>query len=161
MEFTLSDFIWAIINFSVILAVLTYFFYRPVINFLDKRSDDIAHNISEAEQARADAETILNDYNTRLAGAKQEAQNIVAQASKAGEEARLAMLEQSRAEAAILLEKAHQEIQRERDDAIKALRQEVATLAVMAAGKILERSVTVEDHAQMVDHFLNEAGEVH
>ncbi len=161
MEFTWYEFTWAIINFLVILAILYKFFYNPVIKFLDNRSDEIRRNISEAEQARAEAEAMLEEYRNKLAGAKQEAQEIVARATRVGEEARAALLEQSRAEAAALLEKAHQEIQRERDDALKTLRQEVASLAVMAAEKILGRTVTKEDHTKMVDQFLDEVGEVH
>lgn len=161
MEFTWYEFTWAIINFLVILAILYKFFYNPVIKFLDNRSDEIRRNISEAEQARAEAEAVLEEYRNKLAGAKQEAQEIVARATRVGEEARAALLEQSRAEAAALLEKAHQEIQRERDDALKTLRQEVASLAVMAAEKILGRTVTKEDHTKMVDQFLDEVGEVH
>ncbi|HHW41910.1 MAG TPA: F0F1 ATP synthase subunit B [Syntrophomonadaceae bacterium] len=161
VEFTWYEFTWAIINFLVILAILYKFFYNPVIKFLDNRSDEIRRNISEAEQARAEAEAVLEEYRNKLAGAKQEAQEIVARATRVGEEARAALLEQSRAEAAALLEKAHQEIQRERDDALKTLRQEVASLAVMAAEKILGRTVTKEDHTKMVDQFLDEVGEVH
>ncbi len=161
MEFTWYEFTWAIINFLVILAILYKFFYNPVIKFLDNRSDEIRRNITEAEQARAEAEAMLEDYRNKLAGARQEAQEIVARATRVGEEARAALLEQSRAEAATLLEKAHQEIQRERDEALKALRQEVATLAVMVAEKILGRTVAKEDHIKMVDQFLDEVGEVH
>lgn len=161
MEFTWYEFVWAIINFVVILAILYKFFYRPVINFLDNRSEEIRRNISEAERARSEAEATLEEYRSKLAAAKQEAQEIVAKATKVGEEARSALLEQARAEAETLLEKAHQEIERERDQALNALRQEVASLAIMAAEKILGRAVTAEDHVKMVDQFLDEVGEVH
>jgi len=161
VEFTWYEFTWAIINFLVILAILYIFFYNPVIKFLDNRRDEIRRNISEAEQARAEAEAMLEDYRNKLAGAKQEAQEIVARATRVGEEARASLLEQSRAEAATLLEKAHQEIRRERDEALQALRHEVVSLAVMAAEKILGRTVTKEDHTKMVDQFLDEVGEVH
>ncbi len=161
MELNMFDLIWAIINFLVILAILYRLFYKPVLRFMDSRRDEIARNISEAEEARTEAAALLNEYREKLAGAEQEAQEIVARATKAGEEARLNLLEAGRDEAATLLEKARAEIQQERDEALRALRQEVATLAVMAAEKILARTVTKEDHTRLVEQFLNEVGEVH
>lgn len=161
MEIEWHTFVWAIINFLVILAILHLLFYKPVLRFLDHRRAEIARNIQEAEQARAEAAALLTEYREKLAGAEQEAQEIVARAVKAGEEARASLLEQGRDEAAALLEKARAEIQRERDEAVKALRQEVAALAVMAAGKILGRTVTREDHTRLVEQFLDEVGELH
>jgi len=161
VELNMFDLIWAIINFLVILAILYRLFYKPVLRFMDSRRDEIARNISEAEEARTEAAALLNEYREKLAGAEQEAQEIVARATKAGEEARLNLLEAGRDEAATLLEKARAEIQQERDEALRALRQEVATLAVMAAEKILARTVTKEDHTRLVEQFLNEVGEVH
>ncbi len=95
-----------------------------------------------------------------MAAARHEAREIVDKAMKAGEEARQVLLNQSKAEAAALLEGARKEIQRERDEALRALRQEVVTLAVMAASKILGRTMTQEDNIHIVNQFLDEVGEV-
>jgi F-type H+-transporting ATPase subunit b len=85
---------------------------------------------------------------------------MIDKAVKAGEEVRQSMLAQSRDEAAKLLENARKEIQRERDDALQALRQEVVSLAMLAAGKILERNITGDDNAKIVNQFLDEVGEI-
>jgi F-type H+-transporting ATPase subunit b len=161
MDINLSTIIWAIINFLVILAILYKFFYNPVIKFLDNRSEEIANNISEAEHNRSESEALLKEYQEKIAGARNEAQEIIARATKAGEEERAAILAQTRDEAAALLEKARQEIQRERDEALFALRQEVSSLAVMAAERILSRNINTEDNQRIVEDFLNEVGEIH
>lgn len=161
MELNISTVIWAIVNFLVILFILYKFGYNPVIKFLDNRSEEIARNISTAERNRAESEAILREYQEKIAAARQEAQDIVARATKAGEEERAAILSQARDESAALLEKARQEIQRERDEAIFALRREVSDLAIMAAEKILGRNVDQADSRRMVDDFLNEVGEIH
>ncbi len=161
MQFSLYDFIWAIINFFVILAILTYFFYKPVITFIDNRRAEIGRNISDAEQARAEAKKLLSDYQAQLQAARQEAQQIVDKALKSGEESRQELLAQSREEATALLENARKEIRRERDEAMRALRQEVVSLSVMAASKILGRNITEEDNARIVNQFLDEVGEIH
>jgi F-type H+-transporting ATPase subunit b len=153
------QFVWAIIDFLVILAILYKFFYNPVIKFLDDRRNGIARDLDEATQARTNAEAVLNEYQSKLAGAKQESLEIIDRGTKAGEQARQEVLAQSRNESTAMLEKARVEIQRECDDAIHTLRAEVSNLAVMAAGKILEKTLTEADHAKMVDEFLNEVGE--
>ena len=154
-------FTWAIINFFVILAILYKFFYHPVLGFIDNRRAEIARNISDAEYARAEAEKLLSDYQARMLATRQEAQQIVDKAIRSGEEARQALLSQSKEEAAALLENARKEIHRERDDALQALRQEVVSLSVMAASKILGRNITEADNARIVNQFLDEVGEIH
>lgn len=161
MQFSLYDFIWTIINFFVILAILYKFFYHPVLGFIDNRRTEIARNISDAQYTRAEAEKLLSDYQARMLATRQEAQQIVDKAIKSGEEARQALLSQSKEEAAMLLENARKEIQRERDDALQTLRQEVVSLSVTAASKILGRNITEADNARIVNQFLDEAGEIH
>jgi F-type H+-transporting ATPase subunit b len=161
VTFNLSTAIWAVINFLVILALLYKFAYHPVMNFMDNRSKEIADNISEAERGRTEAESLLREYKEQIAGARQEAQEIIAKAAKAGEEERSAILAQSRNEATALLERARQEIRREKDEALLDLRREVSALAVMAAERILSRNINEEDNKRIVDDFLNEVGEIH
>lgn len=161
VELNPSTIIWAIINFLVILFILYKFGYGPVLNLLDSRREEIANNISVAERNRAESEALLKEYQEKIAASRQEAQDIVARATKAGEEERTAILAQSRDEAAALLERAREEIQRERDAALLALRQEVSELAIMAAEQILSRNVNRDDSKRMVDDFLSEVGEIH
>ncbi|HHW28968.1 MAG TPA: F0F1 ATP synthase subunit B [Syntrophomonadaceae bacterium] len=161
MDLNFSTVIWAIINFLVILAILYKFAYNPVMKFLDNRSEEIANNIAEAERNRSESEALLKEYQEKIAQASKEAQEIIARANKVTEEERNRILAQTRDEAAAMLEKARQEIQRERDEALFALRQEVSTLAVMAAEKILSRNLNTEDNQRIVDDFLNEVGEIH
>ena len=161
MDFTWSTFGWAIFNFLVILAILYKLFYHPVLNFLDNRRNEIARAIADSEQGRAEAEKLLSEYRAQLLAARQEAQQIIDKATKAGEDLRQSLLSQSKAEAATLLENARKEIQRERDQALQALRQEVVSLAMTAAGKILERNITGDDNVKIVNQFLDEVGEIH
>ena len=161
MDLNFSTVIWAIINFLVILAILYKFAYNPVMKFLDNRSQEIADNIAAAERNRSESEALLKEYQEKIAQASKEAQEIIARANKVTEEERNRILAQTRDEAAAMLEKARQEIQRERDEALFALRQEVSTLAVMAAEKILSRNLNTEDNQRIVDDFLNEVGEIH
>ena len=66
---------------------------------------------------------------------------------------------EAREEAAKLTKKAQEEISREKSEALNELRSEVANLAVLAAGKIVGKSIDVKDHENMVNNFVKEVGE--
>jgi len=76
---------------------------------------------------------------------------------EAGEEARLKAQQEAKEEAGALIDKARTEIQHERDEAVGELRKEVADLAIMAAGKVVGRSLDKEAHIKLIDEVLDEA----
>ncbi|NLO89357.1 MAG: F0F1 ATP synthase subunit B [Clostridia bacterium] len=160
MQIDLNEFIWAIINFLVLLALLYKFLWNPILNTLDKRREEISSNLSSAESMKQQAEEMLEEYKRKIAEAKSEAQDIINQANRAAEETRNTMMSQAHEEAARITEKAREEIRREKEQAMKEVRDEIATLAVMAAGKVLEKSMTKEDHEKLVRDFLSEVGEI-
>lgn len=160
MEFHLSEFLFTIANFFILLAILNKLLYKPMLAMLDERKKTIADSLNQAQQARAEADKIKADYEVHLNEAKKEAQEIIARANKMGEEMREEMVTKAKTEAEKVLLKAQAEIAREKDQAVNALRQEVATLAVLAAGKVVSKSLTVEDHQQMVEEFVNEVGDL-
>ncbi|KUK11104.1 MAG: ATP synthase subunit b [Clostridia bacterium 41_269] len=160
MHIDLNELIWAIINFLVLLALLYKFLWNPILNTLDKRSEEIKSNLSSAEALKKQAEEMLEEYKKKIADAKSEAQAIINQANKAAEENRNKIISQAHEEAARIIEKAREEIRREKEQALKEVRDEIATLAVMAAGKVLEKSITKEDHEKLVREFLAEVGEI-
>jgi len=160
MHIDLNEFIWAIINFLVLLALLYKFLWNPILNTLDKRREEISSNLSSAESMKQQAEEMLEEYKKKIAAAKSEAQDIINQANRAAEETRNKIMSQAHEEAAKITEKAREEIRREKEQALKEVRDEIATLAVLAAGKVLERSMTKEDHEKLVREFLSEVGEI-
>ena len=160
MEFHLSTFLFTIANFFILLAILNKLLYKPMLAMLDERKKTIADSLNQAQAARAEADKIKADYEVHLNEAKKEAQEIIARANKMGEEMREEMVTKAKTEAEKVLLKAQAEIAREKDQAVNALRQEVATLAVLAAGKVVSKSLTVEDHQLMVEEFVNEVGDL-
>ncbi len=158
LGFEFPKFLWQIANFLVLLWLLKKFAYKPILNMLDERKRSIEEAINNAETARNEAEKMRKEYETRLAEAKQEAQEIMAKAAKLGEEEKKEILAGAQNEATKAIQRAQEEIAREKDQAIAALRDEVAVLAVMAAGKVLGKSITVEDHEKLVKEFVTEVG---
>ncbi|MGI6554935.1 MAG: F0F1 ATP synthase subunit B [Bacillota bacterium] len=160
MSIDLNTLIWAIINFFVLLAILYKFLYKPVLNVLDSRKEEIANNLSHAEASRKEAEEMFSDYKKQLEKATLEAAEIINKANKTAEEAKDEIIAQARQEAAAISEKAQKEIIREKEKAMQEVRDEIAGLAVLAAGKVLEKSITKEDHEKMISDFVSQVGNV-
>lgn len=155
-----STLIWSIINFVVLLAILYKFLYNPILNVLDKRKEEVANNLAHAENSRKEAEDMFADYKKQLADASAKAQGIITKANKAAEQSKNELISEAREEAASMTKKAQEDIQREKEQAMKEVRDEIAGLAVLAAGKVLEKSLTQEDHEKMINDFVGEVGNI-
>ncbi|PKM47927.1 MAG: ATP synthase F0 subunit B [Firmicutes bacterium HGW-Firmicutes-8] len=160
LGFEFGKFAWQVANFLVLLFLLKKFAYKPILNMLDERKKSIEDAINNAETAKNEAEKMRKEYEARLAEAKQDAQDIIAKATKLGEEIKKDIVTTAQNEATKAIQRAQEEITREKAQAIAALRDEVAILAVMAAGKILGKAITAADHEKLVKDFVAEVGDL-
>lgn len=154
----LTHLAWTIVNFGVLLWLLSRFLFKPVLNMMTTREKEIESNIAKAEADMKEAERLRQEFQEQLAGAQQRAKEIIAQAQQAAAKQSEQMLEETRQKQQDMLQRAEETIRRERDAAIAQLREEVAALAVGAAGRIIGRSLNLDDHRRLVDEFVAEAG---
>lgn len=159
MELDLTLVIATFINFFVLLFLLKTFLYKPVFNMLDARKNEVVNNLTQAEEAKIEAQKLKDDYAAQIKNAKNEAQDIINRATHIGEQTKTEIVTQAREEALKLTEKAQEEINREKAEALNELRTEVANLAVLAAEKIVGKTIEVKDHEAMVNNFVKEVGE--
>jgi F-type H+-transporting ATPase subunit b len=149
-----------IVNFTL-LAVLLYFVaYKPILRMLDERSARIQKGLQDAEDASRRAAEMEQEYEKRIADARRDGQEIVAQATQMSEKARQDILEQAREEARAQIDRARQEISRERDQAMADLRQQVADLSLMISEKVLTESLDEDRQRQLIAKFLEQAEEI-
>lgn len=150
------ELIWAFINFLLFVFVLAGFFWRPVMELLDRRREEIEANLAAAERAREEAVRTEAEYRQRLAAAQREAQSILERATQLAEQERQQRLEAARREAEQLLERARATIEREKEQAIAALRREVADLTLLATERVLGRVLDAEDQRRLVTEAVEE-----
>lgn len=158
MEMELGTFIWSFINFFVLLAILNKLLYKPVLKMLAERKQTISESLASAEAAKVESIRLKAEYEQHLAEAKKEASEIIAQGSKFAEQAKSDILNKAKEESAKMVANAKDEIELEKNKAVAQLRNEVASLAILAAGKVLDKAVTNEDHKKLVDDFVKEVG---
>lgn len=148
--------IWTLITFVILLLVLKKFAFGPIQNMIDKRRNAIAESIQAADQTRKDAERLLAEYRESIANAKHEAEEIIERAHKVGESTKSEIVTEARDQAQKEVEGARDQIQRETRKAIQELKDQVADLAILAAGKVTSKSIDREDHLRLVDEALSE-----
>jgi len=156
VEIDLNVLAWAAVNFTLLVVVLARVLWRPVIELLDDRRKEVETNLSQAEQARVEAERLRADYTQQISQAQREAQDIIDKATRAASEQREEILAKAQSEAEELLDRARKTISQERDQAIAELRQEVAMLTIVAAERLLRRSMSDEDHHRLAEEIVAE-----
>lgn len=146
-----------IINFAILLGLLYLIAYKPIMRMLDERSRKIKESMEQTEFIKEQAAHAEEEVKKRLGTAAKEGQEIIARAMRTGEEARRRVQQEARQEAESLIARARVEIQWERDEAIDELRKEFANLAILAAGKVIDRSLDKKAHRQLIDEVLKES----
>jgi F-type H+-transporting ATPase subunit b len=154
------DLIWAIINFSVLLAILYKFLYGPLLKVMENRQNEIKNNISQAEEIRNEAEALRAQLKQELEKARSDARETMEKAVKAAEETKNQIISEAKDSANNIVVKAQEEIQREKEQALADIRNELASLAILAAGKVIGKTMTVEEHGQLVDKYIQEVGKI-
>jgi F-type H+-transporting ATPase subunit b len=124
---------------------------------LDERSRRIKESMEQTELIKEQAAKAEQETAKRIAAANKEGLEIITQAVKTGEEVRQKAQGAARKEAGTLITKAQIEIQRERDEAIGELRKEFADLTILAAEKIIDRSLDKKAHRELIDQVLKES----
>jgi len=146
-----------IVNFIVLFGLLYLVAYKPVMRMLDERSGKIKDSMEQTEYIKEQAANAEEEAKKRIEVASQEGQEVVARAVRTGEEVRQQAQQEARQEGESLISRARTEIQRERDEAIDGLRKEFADLTILAAEKVIDRSLDKEAHRQLIDKTLEES----
>ena len=143
-----------------ILAFLIVFFFvwrkaLPSINkTLEARQHAITGQLSEAEEAKREAESLLADYKAQLADAKAEGNRIIEEARAAGEQLKADILARAEEEASQTLAKAREEAQSEKCRALAEARREVGEISVGLAEKIVGGSLDGKLQQELIDRYL-------
>lgn len=154
-DLSIATLIAQIINFLILVAILTKLAYKPLLKILSDRRMKIQENLDTAEEEKLTAQKLRQEYLDRLNEARIQAQNIVDKAAKIAEQNKEAILKEAREESVKLLKTAQEEIRRERDKALNELRAEVVTLSIAAASKIIGKNIDQESNSRLVDDFIN------
>lgn len=153
----LKEFIFYLINFLILMGVLTRFLYKPFLNVLATRKQSIKDALDNAELTNRRADEKMEQYSKRISKVEEESREIIRTAKiKADAQAR-DIIEDARKEAGDIITKAQQTIEKEKEKAMEDMKQEIAVLAVMAAEKIVEREIQRAGQEAIVEEVIRQA----
>ncbi len=146
-----------VVTFIILFGLLYLVAYKPIMRMLDERSRRVKESMEQTEHIKQQAEQAEEETRKRIDAAGKEGQEMVARAVRTGEELRRQAQAEAKQDGEAIIARAQAEIQRERDEAIDELRQEFADLTIMAAEKVIERSLDKKAHRQLIDEVLEES----
>lgn len=152
------ELIYALLSFAVLFFVLSKFAFPPIVKMLEKREATIRESIERSEETRVEAERLLEDYKKQLAEARSEAAQIIEQARKLGDDAKKKIEASARDEATALIARAREEIEAEKQKALIELTAKVADISIGAASRVVEKSLSKEDHLKLIDEYVGQVG---
>jgi F-type H+-transporting ATPase subunit b len=156
LELKANLWFWTIATFLVMLILLAKLAFKPIAEALDRRGQTIKQALDDAEKARVEAKQTMEGYQKQLTEARNEAKKILDEARGLGENVRKDVVDKANAEASALMQRAQEEIQRQKEKGIQELRDTVASLSVQIAAKVIEKEVNEATHRQLVDNLIKD-----
>ena len=155
----IGNFILIAGSFLLLVFLVKKFAWGNIVGILDQRAQKISEDIDSAEAARKKAEDLAQKREEALAGSREEAAAIVETAKETAEKNKAGILADAVEEVSRLKQKANQEIAQSKEDALKAIKSDVADLSINLASKILGQSLDKEAQSQLIDNYIDKLGD--
>ncbi len=149
----------AICNLFIQLFVFKKFFWDKVLAVLDARREAADKEITEAEDAKAEALAIKQTYEQNMLQARAQADQILQNAQKSAVARSEEIIGQAQQQAVQIKAKASADIAQEKKKALNDAKDEISVIALAIAGKVVARELDAADHSRLVDSFIQELGE--
>jgi F-type H+-transporting ATPase subunit b len=153
-----NEIIWGALAFALLFIFIAKVGYPAVKKGLDARADKIRGSLDEAEKAKDEANSILEQYRGQLADAKGESSRIIEEARQAADKLRQDLKKQAEAEVAEIKQRAQDDIAAQVERAMGDLRARVADMTIELTEKVVQRNLDRETNLALIERFIDEAG---
>ena len=153
------NFIATILNLFIQVYLIKRFLFKPINEMLEKRRAKADAQIQDAVKAKDEALAMKEEYEKNMQDAKNMANEILTTAQKTAAVQSEEMLKDAALQAAAMKEKAEADIAQEKRKAVNEIKGEIGGMAMEIAGKVIEREISEEDHAKLIDEFITNVGE--
>ena len=147
-------FIWTIITFLILLFVLAKFAWKPLLAALESRESTIKSSLDDAEKAKRELERINVESEEIIAKAQSDAQGIRSEAKAAAEKIKADLIASTDDDVKKIRDEAHKQIQVEKDKAINDIREEVVTLTMSVAEKVIKKNLSKDENQSLIEESL-------
>ena len=151
--------LFVLLNTLTIYFVAKKFLFGPVMKIIHDRQQEIDDMYAQAQSAQDSAKALESEYQTKLETAQDTSDRLVKEAVARGKSREEEIIRQANREADAIREKASADIAREKKQAVSEAKNEISSLAMEIAGKVVGQSLDAARQEQLVDSFLEELGE--
>ena len=151
-------FIIQIINLFIQVFLIKKFLFKPIHEILEKRRNLADKEIKEAREAKDEADSLKTQYEDSLTNAHAEAAQIVSDAQKEAQQKADTLVHEAEAEAQSIKARAAADIEQEKKKAINEAKDEIGSLAMEIAGKVVEKEISESDHKKLIDDYITKVG---
>lgn len=151
--------LFTLANTVALFLVMKKFLWGPVLKIIEDRQQEIDSMYTQADSAQAEAKALQAEYQQKLSVAAETSERMVKEAVSRGQSREEEIIRQANREAAAIMDKASADIALEKKKAINEAKDEISVIAMAIAGKVVGRTLTDADQAQLVDSFIDELGD--
>jgi len=152
-------FIWTIVTFLILCSVLAKFAWKPLLKALENRENDIRSSLEDADKARNELERLNAESEKIIAKAQSEAQDIRSDAKTSAEKIKADIRSRAEKDVKKLKDDANVQIQVEKDKALSEIRQEVVTLTMFVAEKVIGKNLSNDDNLELIEKSIGDLRE--
>jgi F-type H+-transporting ATPase subunit b len=153
-----GSFFWYLVNFVLLLFLLQQLLYRPVLNVMQARETQIRESLENAEQVKQQLARAQQDYDARLAEARQEAARIVGQANERAQVSANEIVNQARSDAERIQTETRQQSQQERDQLLRGLQGQLSNLVIQTASTVVGQELKGNGHDRLIQDAIADLG---
>lgn len=140
--------------------IMKHFFFEKVHNFMVARENAVKESFENAEQVNLLANEKMEGYEKKIANLENEGREIIRVAKVKADERADAIMDETNAKVQAMLQRAQEEIEREKQRAIADMKDQIAAMAIFAAEKIIEQKLDMVGQDEILSGILDEAGRV-
>lgn len=156
MDIQLSQIIFQIINFGIVVGALTFLLYKPMLKALEQRALRIQEAEKAANQMISEKEKMEQTKQKMLADAKKEAANIMNEIEEKAQEREAELMKKAEQEVEVFIEEEKVKWESEKKQMIKALEQDFSDAVFQVAEKVIGASIDQKAHAKLIDQSITE-----
>lgn len=154
-----GDIVFQLVIFIVLLALLKKFAWGPLMGIMKQREEFVVNEMEAAEKSRLEAAKLLEEQRALLKEARVDAQNLMEKAKAQGDAQRETIIADAKQDAERLKNSALLEIEQQKEKAVAAIRDQVTSLSVLIASKVIEKELNEKDQEKLIHDYIQEVGE--
>jgi F-type H+-transporting ATPase subunit b len=144
-------YIWTIVTFLILVALLAKFAWRPLLEALEARQASIRKSLDDARAAKQELERLHAESAQILAQARTEAEAMISRTRSDADRFREELKQKARSEAATIISNAERQLELETSRALQQIRTEAVDISIAIASKLLQKNVTREDNERLIE----------